>query len=127
MRFYWLVLGILAVWRVTHLLNAEDGPADLLVRLRRWLGSGLLGSLLDCFYCLSLWIAAPFAYVLGTGWKEWVLLWLALSGAACLLERFASPERRIPPALYSEDQELNDVLRKEPSTISGNRHEPPAT
>ena len=30
MDLYWLVLGALAVWRLTHLLQAEDGPADLL-------------------------------------------------------------------------------------------------
>ena len=40
MRFYWLALGILAVWRVTHLLHAEDGPWDVLYRLRRRLGDG---------------------------------------------------------------------------------------
>ena len=29
-----LVLAVLATWRLTHLLAREDGPADLLVRLR---------------------------------------------------------------------------------------------
>lgn len=39
MRFYWLVIGSVAVWRITYLLQAEDGPWDVVVRLRRSLGS----------------------------------------------------------------------------------------
>jgi hypothetical protein len=36
-------LAVLATWRVTHLLASEDGPADLVVRFRAWLGHGLAG------------------------------------------------------------------------------------
>jgi len=43
MGFYWLMLGILGVWRITHLLQAEDGPWDLVVRFRRKAGNGLWG------------------------------------------------------------------------------------
>jgi len=25
-HFYWLIVGILVVWRLSHLLHAEDGP-----------------------------------------------------------------------------------------------------
>ena len=90
MRFYAFVLAALAVWRVTHLFNAEDGPFDLLVGLRRLAGSGAIGKLLDCFYCLSLWVAVPFALLLEDTLKQRVLLWLALSGAAGLLQRLSS-------------------------------------
>lgn len=105
MSFYWLVLGILCVWRITHLLQAEDGPWELLVRWRRRVGTGFWGSLLDCFYCLSLWIAAPFAYLLGGEWTERLLLWPALSAGAILLERLTNHERDAPPAVYMEDKE----------------------
>ncbi|HEV2500934.1 MAG TPA: hypothetical protein VGY31_15295 [Terriglobia bacterium] len=117
MRYYWLALGTLGVWRLTHLLNAEDGPGDVLVRIRHWAGYGFWGSLLDCFYCLSLWISAPFAYMLGAGWKEKLLLWPALSGAAILLERMI-PRGPAQQAIYIEDEEENDVLRKEQDTVS---------
>ena len=90
MKFYWLALGTLAVWRVTHILNAEDGPGDVFVRLRKLAGRGFWGDLLDCFYCLSMWVAVPFAWWLGDGWKEILLLWPALSGAGILLERLSS-------------------------------------
>jgi len=82
-----LVLSVLATWRVSHLLAYEDGPADLVLRLRAWAGGGLLGRMLDCFFCLSLWVAMPFALVLAREPLAWVLAWLALSGAACLLTR----------------------------------------
>src|SRR5690349_6444736 len=107
MRFYWVALGTLAVWRVTHLLNAEDGPADLLVRFRRLAGAGFWGKLLDCFYCLSLWIAAPFAVWLGEDWKERFLLWLGLSAGAILLERSTAPAAQ---PIYHEDEENGYVV-----------------
>jgi hypothetical protein len=78
---------ILAVWRLTHLLAREDGPEDLIFRLRAWLGDGALGRAMDCFYCLSVWIALPFALLLPGSWLDRLLGWLALSGAACLLEK----------------------------------------
>jgi len=112
MQFYWLVLEILGVWRVTHMLHAEDGPWNLLVRFRQRLGDGLLGQLLDCFYCLSIWISAPFAWLAGASWKERLLLWPALSGAAILLERVTTQSSPTPAARYFEDTEESDVLRK---------------
>src|ERR1035438_117290 len=85
--FYGFILGVLGVWRVTHLLNAEDGPGKVSVRLRRAAGSSFWGELLDCFYCLSLWVAVPCALLLASRRRERLLLWLALSGGAILLER----------------------------------------
>jgi len=77
---------VLAVWRATHLLQAEDGPFDVIFHVRKSLGNGVLGSLMDCFYCLSLWVAAPVALYLGTTWFERVLGWLALSSGAILIQ-----------------------------------------
>jgi hypothetical protein len=81
------VLSALAVWRVTHLLAEEDGPWDLIARLRAWLGSSVFGRLMDCFYCLSLWVSLPLAIWLSSGWIGLLVNWQALSGTACLLER----------------------------------------
>jgi Protein of unknown function (DUF1360) len=90
------VLATFATWRVTHLLAEEDGPADVVVRLRRRAGSSWAGDLLDCFYCLSVWVAVPFGIGLAllAGPRSWrgrlraAPVWcLAVSGAACLLEQ----------------------------------------
>lgn len=99
-----LLIAILGCWRVTHLVNAEDGPGDLLVHLRRAAGDGFFGKLLDCFYCLSLWIAAPFAAVVSRNWSEGVLLWLSISAGAILLERATTP-RTAAAAYYEEPEE----------------------
>jgi hypothetical protein len=80
------VLAILAAWRVTHLLANEDGPADLIVKLRAALGDSFAGKLMDCFNCLSLWIAAPAALFVTRAPLLWFFVWLAISGAACLFE-----------------------------------------
>ncbi len=79
LRFYQLLLGVLLVWRVTHLLGAEYGPWHLLERLRSSV-SDFWQELIGCFYCLSLWIAAPVACVLGGCWQERLMLWPALVG-----------------------------------------------
>src|SRR5689334_12512777 len=125
MGFYWLALGILAVWRITHLLNGEDGPWDSLVRFRRLAGQGFWGSLLDCFYCLSLWIAAPFAWWLGNDWKQRALLWPALSAGAILAERLTSRRGdEVPPAVYYEQKEDHDaLLRREERPLPGARRD----
>ena len=115
MQFYWLTLGALAVWRLTHLLNAEDGPWETVVRLRVRLGAGFWGSLLDCFYCLSLWIALPFPLATGQSWWERLVLWPALSAGAILLERLTKPATPVAvveelPAAAKEDGD--GLLRK---------------
>jgi Protein of unknown function (DUF1360) len=79
-------LASLATWRVTHLLSQEDGPSDLVAHLRARLGNGQLGELMDCFFCLSIWVAAPFSLTVARRGRETPLTWLAVSGAACLLE-----------------------------------------
>jgi Protein of unknown function (DUF1360) len=124
-RFYWLVLSILCVWRITHLLHAEDGPGDLFVRLRRRAGGGFWGRLLDCFYCLSMWVALPFAYLAGVNWKERLFLWLASSAGAILLESARVRAAVPPPAVYYEEGgEADGVLWQGERAASGD--EPPA-
>jgi hypothetical protein len=79
--------AVLAVWRVTHLAVVEDGPFDLLRRLRE-AGARLgLERLINCFLCCSVWMAIPFALLIARGWKEIVIVLPALSGGAILLER----------------------------------------
>ena len=111
-HFYYLALTILAAWRITHLLNAEDGPWNLMVRLRQGAGAGFFGKLLDCFYCLSLWTAAPLALLTGSEWRERLLLWLGISAGAILLERATALEPQAPPFYVEDKEEENDVLRK---------------
>lgn len=114
----WIPLALLGVWRVTHLLHAESGPAQVIVKLRRAVGDGFVGQAMDCFRCLSLWIALPFAALIGEGWREFMLAWLALSGGAILLD---AAWRRLdgPQARFFEDEpEDNDDVQLHPLAAS---------
>jgi hypothetical protein len=97
-----LLVVLLAVWRITHLLWGEDGPGDIFVRLRRLAGETFFGHLLDCFYCLSLWIALPFAWFMGIGWPQRFVLWFAFSGGAILLQRVTADKTPPPTAEWHE-------------------------
>lgn len=97
-----MFISVLAAWRLTHLLQAEDGPFDIIYHIRKKAGAGFFGSLLDCFYCVSMWVALPFAIWLGSRWWEIVLYWWAISGAVCLLEQFTTHKKDNTPD-YKED------------------------
>jgi hypothetical protein len=115
---FWIrfVLAVLATWRVSHLLVSEDGPWALLAMLRRRLGNLMLGRLMDCFGCVSLWVAAPISFFVLRRLPELFFCWLALSGAAFLLERLhpepTPAEPIIIERIYEERKEdIHGMLR----------------
>ena len=81
----------------------EDGPWKIFAGLRRLAGEGFWSGVLGCFYCLSLWVAAPIAWWLGGRWPERILLWLALSGGAILMQRLIVGTEATPPARWRVD------------------------
>ena len=83
------LISTLAIWRLSYLFSQEDGPFDVVIKFRKLLGHGFFGSLLDCFYCLSLWISIPFAVLLTNEWLNGIIIWLALSGGACILYKIS--------------------------------------
>ncbi len=107
---HWLrfLIAVLAVWRLSHLLAREDGPWGLVAGLRERLGEGFWGQLLDCFQCLSLWLAVPFAFFVGGTWPERLVAWLALSGGAILLQQY-----RAEPLILEQGGE-DELLRRAP-------------
>ena len=121
-----LALAAFATWRLTHLLAKEDGPWDLVVRLRGLFGNSSLGKLMDCFNCLSLWIAAPMAFFVSGRPSVLALTWLALSGVAILLEGLRSEPLTIEHAPGSTFGEASDgVLWSE--KIDAERRPSPAS
>lgn len=101
-----LVVAMLATWRLTHLIVREDGPAALLARARVALSDGAGAGVLDCFYCTSLWIAAPVSLWVASRPLDVVMVWLALSAVACLCERIGQGEvvlQALPEPKRGED------------------------
>lgn len=115
---FWLkfCVALLATWRVSHLFALEDGPFDLIARFRGWLGASPLGGLMDCFQCLSMWVAVAPAFFLGGSWLEIVFEWLALSGGACILQQIErTPVMIHPVPEFYERSPENAMLRSETS------------
>lgn len=116
MALGWFIIAVLGVWRVTHLLVAEDGPWDAVAWIRKTVRRAISAKLLDCFYCLSLWMSVPFSLALGATWLERGLLWPGLSGGAILIDLVAAKIMQPPPAPYFEELPLPDdqdvLLRK---------------
>ena len=105
-----LVAGGLAVWRITHLLVVEDGPWELVRRVRQAVSAVGLDRLVNCFLCCSVWVAAAVALLVGGPWRQIALAIPALSGAAILLERAtAGPDAA---ALFEEQEKPDGMLRK---------------
>jgi hypothetical protein len=120
-----LGLAALATWRLTHLVAREDGPGHVFVKWRARLGRSFWGTLMDCFECLSVWFAAPLALVVTRRPLNWFVAWLALSGAACLLERLGHDPVVIQPLAPDQPGEPSDgMLRTEPggSETPAERH-----
>ena len=87
MNWLTFIINVLAVWRVTHLIQAEDGPFDIVFKLRKLAGKSVIGALMDCFYCLSIWVALLPAIYFGATTAEKILLVPAFSAAAIFLNQ----------------------------------------
>ena len=99
-NFVWcFLLCALAVWRLAHLLATENGPWNLVVRLRLSLGYGPLGRLMDSYYALCFLVAMPPAIWMSGSRFGFLVQWLALATVACLLER-VTQRRRTNRRLY---------------------------
>lgn len=91
----WLVLFVLALatWRIASLLVAEDGPFHVLLKLRE---RTTFGGLLDCIWCVSVWIAplALAAWLAGAAEAVTVgqfgVLVLAISAGAIAFDRWGA-------------------------------------
>jgi hypothetical protein len=70
---------------------------------------------MDCFQCLSLWVALPVAFFVVQRPIEIVVTWLALSGAACLLERLEREPVVIEPIKTEQEETDLGMLRTETS------------
>jgi hypothetical protein len=83
-------VAVIIVWRVTHLFSAEDGPLDIIFRFRKLLGDSVFGKLMDCFYCLSMWMGFLMALYFHQNWSTTILMSLYYSGASILLEKLTN-------------------------------------
>lgn len=86
------LIFVIVVWRLTHLISSEDGPFDIIFKIRRAIGNNFFGKLMDCFYCLSVWFGLACAFYTGGNAMEIIILTLYYSGVSILLERLTNKE-----------------------------------
>lgn len=90
MNIAFLITIILFVWRLSHLISYENGPFNIILKIRESIGNGIIGKLMDCFYCLSIWISFIPAFAFGEGFFQKLLLCFAFSGGAIILEKLTN-------------------------------------
>jgi hypothetical protein len=95
----WFCLTVLAVWRTTRMLCYERGPFRLFVQLRRLFVALRMASVVTCFHCAAVWIAAAAVVVIYEPLPVSLLLALGAAGGASALE--------IALPLESEDGDMS--------------------
>jgi len=97
MRDVWLILTVFATYRITRFLIADsliDGTRN---RVKVWLAersdhlaASKLFDLIDCPYCVSVWIAGALTAINVDridGIRDALLVWLGVAGATMLVWR----------------------------------------
>lgn len=95
------IIAILATWRLSAMLSYEAGPFDVFVSIREKAGiahdddgrkisddGSFFAELLDCVWCVSVWIGG--AVAIGLFFYPvlfWLLLPFALSAGAIIVEK----------------------------------------
>jgi hypothetical protein len=89
--FFRFLIAALATWRIAFLLARERGPGDMLSRLRRLAGNGVVRDAVSCVKCTGTWVAIPFTFFVGGDWVQLVVIWLALAGVTALIDEWTRP------------------------------------
>lgn len=83
--FELVVTGLFA-WYVSYVLIRTSGPFKMFVRLR---SVTTIGGLLECMYCLVVWIAALGYFILGKpAIPEMIVYVVAAAGFGMILHRW---------------------------------------
>lgn len=98
-----LILGILAVYRLSQLIAIDLGPYKILQRIRIYLGNHpnsrireSLGMGINCPYCLGFWWALLIGSILfppGLTWIDWAIAVMGIWGGQTILQSAFEGER----------------------------------
>lgn len=86
-NFFWLLISIFSVWRLTTLVCYEAGPFNVVTRLRKFFYKVKMGSLIECFHCTSFWMSVIFVAVAYKWSTEIILLIPGIAGAVSILQK----------------------------------------
>lgn len=77
------ILASLFTFRLSYMLAEEDGPFCVFDRLR--VATRKI-ELLDCAFCVSVWVALLPALLIADGWFT-AIVWLAISASSMFMYR----------------------------------------
>lgn len=82
----WLVLCVLASYRLAYLVAIDTGPARIFERLRSWVGirygfESWQYEGIRCPICQTVWYSALMLFLVFEigGFAQWIVLWLAIA------------------------------------------------
>jgi len=94
MTLIFVILAILAVFRLTHFLKYDEGPFRIVANFRARLSNSdnvlfqeVLKAIL-CVYCSGLWLSIPIAFLVlnESIISKFILLWLGISGGQAFIQ-----------------------------------------
>ncbi len=101
--WFWLAVNILVAWRVSRMICYDSGPFALIVALRRLLYRLGLGTLIECYHCLALWVALIQVLLLYQLAIESLVIWIAVAAGASIVESW------LYPAVARRDEENGEA------------------
>lgn len=88
--WYWLVVSVLVTWRLSCLVCYDEGPFQVMVRVRAFFYSLGWNSLIECFHCVALWISLLVGLLVMDPCVEVFFVVLAIAGGSSMVERLLS-------------------------------------
>ena len=92
-QWLWLMIAILAVWRLTSFICFDAGPFSIMTKTRILLYKLKLGKLIDCFHCAAVWVSIVITLCVYSFSAAIVFLVFAIAGGASIIEKLFFYER----------------------------------
>ncbi len=92
-QWVWLLISILAVWRITSFICFDAGPFDAMTKIRLILYKLKLGKLIDCFHCSAVWVSIILSLAIYRVNLSTIFLTLAIAGGASVIEKIIFYDR----------------------------------
>lgn len=102
-QWLWLIISILAVWRLTSFICFDAGPFGVMTKIRVLLYKLKLGKLIDCFHCAAVWISIVITFCVYSFSVAILFLIFAIAGGASVIEKSIFYERN--PERTNENDE----------------------
>ena len=90
------VLSSFACFRLAELIAVDDGPGDIMIKVRAWFGAydldddgepkTSIGRGIICPYCIGIWLAFFLAFAVAPLDWRMLLWWFAIAGGQAFLQ-----------------------------------------